>query len=165
MVLVPLGISMNSWTKSIDPKAKSGNQNNSFSDNTGDHLFQRVSHSSSKEKKSSTKKNSLGKLIPTKIISPVQQVLEQTKEKEKRSDGPDTVDVSFNMASTSSGIGNKLKKKKPTKKRDTTSTKTSKKKSVKKSVGSTIKRLQRKRNSQSKKKLGTGKKSSSIKKS
>ena len=167
MVLVPLGISMNSWTKSIDSKSKGGSNNKTFTDNTGSHMFQRVSNESPGEK-NSTKKDGLSNKIKTKMISPVQQVLEQTKEKEKRSDGPDTVDVSFNMASTSSGMSNKRKTARKKKQSSTTkstpssSSSSEKKKTVKKSVGSTIKRLQRKRNSQSKKNLGTGKKSSSL---
>ena len=153
MVLVPLGVSMSSWTSSIDSNPKSSTDKKSFTDNSGSNSFHRVggiSHGTSDSLLKKHKKTS-SKLNP-RIISPIQQVLDQTKEKEKRADGPDTTSISFNMAATSSGMSNKGKK-------SNSSSKTTKKKT---STGSTIKRLQRKRNSQSKRKLGTSKKSSTT---
>ena len=147
MVLVPLGISMSSWSHSIDPKNKKLDKK-TFTDDNGANLFQRVGSTSHGK---SIKKN-IGKVVKSNLVSPVQQILDQTKEKEKRADGPDTIDVSFNMASTSSNIKKTRKSKTPSKKKSTTGGKKN---------GATIKRLQRKRNAQLKKKSDTGKKSSS----
>ena len=142
MVLVPLGISVGTWARSIDPKSQSRRaKSDNFTDETGLHSFHRVMDSVKKEK--SPKKQ----IIHPKLISPVQQILQQTKEKEKRGDGPDTENITFNMAASSTassgkGRGGKRKKNVPTShgRSDT------KKKSQ---SGTTIKRLQRKRKSQS----------------
>ena len=162
MVLVPLGVSMDSWTRSMDPKSKSRSANETFTDDTGAAFFTRVgstSHGLSETKNlKKLNKSSLSSKNKPKMVSPVQQILEQTKDKEKRSDAPDTVPISFNVASTSTGVSQKNPaKRKPQKKKVTTAASS-------RTASSTIKRLKRKRNSQSKKKLGTGKKSSTVKK-
>ena len=153
MVLVPLGVSMNSWTRSIDPKSKSRSATGSFTDDTGSATFTRVG-STSHGGTQKLKKLKLNAKSSAKLVSPVQQVLEQTKEKEKLSDAPDTVAISYNIASTSTASSGKKKtaKTKPKKKKTATPTST-------RTAGSTIKRLKMKRNSQSKIKLGTSKKS------
>ena len=138
MVLVPIGISVGAWARSIDPKSKSRSvTSDKFTDDTGMHSFHVVKDQGSK------KKTSKNELVHPKIMSPVQQVLEQTKEKEKRADGPDTENITFNLASTSSttAAGKKGKKKSVTK---------SRRSDMKKStIRTTIKRLKRKRNTQS----------------
>lgn len=173
MVLVPLGVSMTNWARSIDPKSKVRTDHRSFTDDTGSNSFQRVGSTSHGTGEKEKKKISLGRMIKPKMVSPTQQMLEQTKEKEKRADGPDTSDISFNMAATSSGVGGKRNKsgsklvkkdggkKKRKKKRQSSSSSSS---SSATGVRSTIKRLQRKRNSQLKTKLGASKKAAVSKK-
>lgn len=147
MVLVPLGISVGSWSKSIDPKSKSRSANSDiFTDDTGLHTFHKVTNGKNGSKSDK-------KIVHPKIISPVQQVLQQNKEKEKRADGPDTENITFNMASTS----HVKKKKTTTRKKSAPSTSRSNEKTS--TTGRTIKRLQRKRNTQSKTKLSGSKKS------
>ena len=145
MVLVPLGVSLNTWTRSIDPKSKS----RTFSDDSGSHSFQRVggtSHGTGDKLSKSRKRSGLGHLIKNKLVSPVQQILEQTKDKEKNSDAPDTADISFNVAASSSGLSGlgTRKKKGSTRKKASTSAVSSRK-----TPSRTIKRLKQKRNSQS----------------
>ena len=160
MVLVPLGISLNSWSRSIDPKSKSRTENNGgFTDDSGINSFHRVGTNSidttgGKNKKRS--KKGLAQLVKTKIVSPIQQVLEQTKEKEKRSDAPDNTDISLNMSATSTMLSKKKRKKKSSSsapRRKSTAS------SRKKTVGASIKRLQKKRIGQSKKKPSARKRS------
>ena len=153
MVLVPIGVSMHSWTKSINPSSNKKPDQESFRNESGSGSFKRV-HSETHGLKQKLKKDRMGSMIRPKIVSPIKQVLDQTKEKEKLADAPDTVGVSFNMASTSTGMASKQKKSK-------TGSLSSVKKPKKSSTGSTIKRLQRKRNGQSNKTLGSNKKSSS----
>ena len=160
MVLVPLGISLNSWSRSIDPKSKSRTETNGgFTDDSGINSFHRVGTNSidttgGKNKKRS--KKGLAQLVKTKIVSPIQQVLEQTKEKEKRSDAPDNTDISLNMSATSTMLSKKKRKKKSSSsapRRKSTAS------SRKKTVGASIKRLQKKRIGQSKKKPSARKRS------
>ena len=161
MVLVPLGISLGSWTRSIDPKSKSRSAGNGsvFTDDTGSHSFHRVggtSHGTSGKKDSTGSK--LSRMIKPKMTSPVQQMLEQTKEKEKRADAPDTSLISLNVASTSSGAVGKMKKRmEKNKKISKSDSKKKSNSSIKR--GDPIKRLQRKRKSQSNKNLGRSNKS------
>ena len=167
MVLVPLGVSLDNWTRGIDSKPKNNSSNKTFTNDSGTDTFRRIestSHSRSdqldkkkkKKKKNTTTSNGLGNLVKPKMVSPVQQILSQTKEKDKRYTTPETNDISLNIAATSSALsGRKTKRKQPSSSSSSSS----------KSRGrSTIKRLQRKRNSQSKGKLGTSKKSSIRKK-
>ena len=145
---------MSSWTRGLDPKSKTAADRQTFTDNPGTGSFQRVvSPGPSGEGK---KKKGLDTLARPKLVSPVRQLLDQTREKEKRADGPDVVEVSLNVASTSSGGksgGVKKKRKKgPTKAAAAAAT------TRKTTVSPAIKRLRRKRNAQSKSKLGTGKK-------
>ena len=153
MVLVPLGVSLGNWTRGIDSKPKNNSSNTTFTNDSGTGTFHRIESTShgggdqlDKKKK---KSNALGNLMKPKMVSPVQQILSQTKEKDKRYTTPETSDISLNIAATSSALSRrKTKRKQPSS-------------SSSKSRGrSTIKRLQRKRNNQSKGKLGTSKKSS-----
>ena len=161
MVLVPLGVSLNSWSRSIDPKSKSRTENNGgFTDDSGINSFHRVGTNSidttgGKNKKRS--KKGLAQLVKTKIVSPIQQVLEQTKEKEKRSDAPDNTDISLNMSATSTMLSKKKKRKK--KSSSSAPRRKSTASSRKKTVGASIKRLQKKRIGQSKKKPSARKRS------
>ena len=150
MVLVPLGISVAAWSRSIDPKSKSRSvAHDNFTDETGIHSFHKVRSSKKANHHNSSNKG----LTHPKIVSPVQQILEQTKEKEKRADGPDTENITFNMAASSStGTGGRKGKKKSA----SSSVRSDKKKS---SSAGTIKRLQRKRKSQSTTTLRVSKKS------
>ena len=165
MVLVPLGVSLDSWTRGIDSKPKNNSSNKTFTNDSGTDTFRRIESTShgrgdqldkkkKKKKNTTTTSNRLGNLVKPKMVSPVQQILSQTKEKDKRYTTPETNDISLNIAATSSGLsGRKTKRKQP-----------SSSSSSKSRGRSTIKRLQRKRNNQSKGKLGTSKKSSIRKK-
>ena len=136
MGLVPLGISMNSWTRSIDPKSKNRStpmQPSTFLNDSGSNLFHRVNSSGPQ-----ANKTSLSSKVSQKIVSPVSQILEQTKEKEKLIDAPDDTNISLNFSASSTP----LKKRKKSKIKITSSRMLQKNKS-------TIKRLQKKRNIQS----------------
>lgn len=163
MGLVPLGISVQSWTKSIDPKSQQrsdSGQNGMFMDDRGKNSFHRVI-----SPHGATGKGSLSDKLSQKVVSPLSQILEQTKEKERLKVAPDNSDVSLNYAATSTsgkgGKGKKAGKSSATKKKKR---KPSKPTSGKSGAQSTIKRLQKKRNSQSTSKRGTVKKKPSTRK-
>ena len=154
MVLVPLGINLNSWTRSIDPKSKNRStvsHTGMFSNDTGTQSFHRV------ESPSSTGKNSITSKIKQTVVSPVTQLLAQTKEKEKLSDKPKDAPVSLNMAASSSTSKRKKKNDSGNKKKESSKRP--------RNMKTTIKRLQKKRNNQSKAGSGSGNKSTSKKKS
>ena len=156
MVLVPLGISINSWTRSIDPKSKNRSTiSNSgiFTTESGDNTFHRV------KKDSPHSTNPTVNRIKQSIVSPVSQILAQTKEKEKLTDSPENVPISLNMTASSSKVSRV---------KNRTSVTKGKKKSIPskqpRNMKGTIKRLQKKRNSQSKRGNEAGKKPASRKK-
>ena len=154
MGLVPLGISMNSWTRSIDPKSQNRatyKTGGSFMDESGSHTFHRVTTPSHE----SNKKGNLSSKVTPKVVSPLTQILEQTKEREKMSDAPEVTDISLDFAAASSTSSKKKKSHTPTK-----TTKKKKTKDSKARAMSAIKRLKKKRNSQSSAKRGAVKKPS-----
>ena len=155
MVLIPLGISINSWTRSIDPKSKnrsSTSDSGLFTDDSGSNTFHRV------KSVAPASKHSISSKMTQNIVSPMSQILAQTKEREKLSDAPDDSPISLNMAASSSASKQKKKTKAGKKKSPPASTSTARK------MKSSIKRLQKKRISQSKAGSGGSKKRSNIKK-
>ena len=158
MVLVPLGISINSWSRSMDPKSKNRSTLSSggvFTDDSGTKTFHRVNTPGASHNKSISKK------MKQTLVSPVSQVLAQTKEKEKMTDSPDDGLISLNVSASSS------KSKKKNKKKETVSKKINKPASSKspRKMKAAIKRLQKKRNGQSNQGRGGVKKRVSSQKS
>ena len=155
MVLVPLGISVNSWSRSIDPKSQNRSAFSSgsvFTDDSGTKTFHRVNSPGSSGNKAISKK------MKQTVVSPVSQILAQTKEKEKMTDSPDDGVVSLNVAASSSSSKRKKSKKTSEPRKKITSNSPSKMKAA-------IKRLQKKRNGQSIKGIRGVKKQASVSKS
>ena len=113
MPLIPLGIQLREWAAAGDPSKTDGNDSNGgrqmFTDNNGGTKFRVI--------QTGSKPDTGVKDSAQKLVSPVQRVLEQVKEREKIniSDAPDANQVSLDMAAVSTGIRQKKKAKKTVK--------------------------------------------------
>ena len=174
MPLVPLGLQMQAWSRGIDA-LPSRSKNSIFSSSNGKCIFHEVDTPkvTSKDK---TLHNQItnGKKI-SGMVSPLQNIIEQTREKDKRLDAPDNNSLSLDMSRTST-VSTSLKRKKSTKTKSTNKSKskksnkpstgrnnkkTSTSKPVNKARSAGIKKVQKKRNAQS---ASGGKSSKRVKK-
>ena len=125
MSLVPLGLNMEAWsraTRTTPVESRSAPASNSvvFTNNSGREIFhgvRSITHGSGGGGGGSLDKKGK-KELTQKMVTPVQSVLERTKERDQTSDAPNDNNISLDMAAVSRTKQRKAKtRKKPAKSR------------------------------------------------
>lgn len=144
MPVVPIGLNLEAWKNVDRPSSGSNGSRKAFDVNQDKQTFTVIKTPKYTEK-------SLQQTVHQSLVSPVQRMVEQTKEKERITDIPDDTDLSLNAAATSETTAPKRRKKQKK------SPKSHKKKPV--STLKAIKRLQKTSQRQSASRRRAGKNS------